>query len=81
MTVFLCWYALAGICVGFFVNYALIKKFRTWEALAADFNTNVGRGDFSISPTVAKIVFPICWMVVFSIIWAPFIIYVGSRRE
>lgn len=67
--------------VGFFINCAIISKFKTWEALAADFNTNVGQDEIKLSPKVAMFLVPVICMSVFSIIWMPFLIYVGSQKK
>lgn len=80
MTVFICWYVLCGVMIGFFVNYALFKKFRTWEALCDDFN-NVGQDEIKLSPKVATFLVPAICIIMFAIIWAPFLIYVGSKKE
>lgn len=81
MVVFLWLYLLCGCLTGFFISYMLIKDYGTWEALCYDFNNNVVKGEFTeLTPKVAMVLVPIICMSVFSIIWMPFIIYIGSKK-
>ncbi|MNQ60608.1 hypothetical protein D3C85_748920 [compost metagenome] len=68
--------------VGFFVNYMLIKKYKSWTALCDDFNKVVVQDEFpKLTPKVAMVFVPLICMSVFSIIWMPFLIYVGSQKK
>lgn len=76
------WYLILGIAFGFFTTYMTLKKFGNWEALCDDFNTKVAQDDIpALSPKVAMFLIPFMYMAVFSIMWMPFLVYVGSQKK
>lgn len=85
MLIFLYWYMLIGIAFGMFVIYAILKKLGDWQAFCDEFNAIETKFDhddsFKLTPSVATWLIPLVFITLFAVIWMPFLIYIGSKKQ